>query len=67
MEGRLEPRGIWEGIPQEAPSEKVSPHWKEPDMGQSGKNIAGRRNRKCRGFEVGGCVEAVQKPGEARR
>lgn len=53
MEG-YRARVVWEGIPQEVPSKKVPPNRKEPDMGQSGKNIPGRRNRKCRGLEVGG-------------
>lgn len=47
--------------PPEASTEKVPNDRKEPVVGQSGNNIPGRRNRKFRGFEVGGqegCEEA---------
>ena len=45
---------IWEGSPQETPSEEVPSDGKEPVTGHSGKNTPGRRNRKCRGLEWGG-------------
>lgn len=47
------------------PSKKVPKSRREPGLGQSGKTIPGTRNRKGRGFEVGGLGWGLLKLEEA--